>query len=120
LLAAALVPACGGGGGAAPPVAAAPLAREAGTVVVRFDATGDGHPDLLTVDTAAAPFAVVEALEGRADGGASDATAAWQGRALDPAVAEALAGHLAGPVGDGPAEIEVVDQGRTFTVTVFD
>jgi len=127
VLAVALVAAgCGGGPGAAP--AAGPTAvtgaalGEANTVVVRYDADGDGSADLLTLDTATAPFAVVEALLGSPGGGGSDATAAWRGRTIDPRIAEALADHLAGSFPDGEeVDLDLTDSlGRPVTVTVFE
>jgi len=128
LLALAALPlaACGGGGGPAPRVAptsggVSPSAPSTQLLVVRYDLNGDTNPDVLTLDTTEAPYTIVEALEGTADGDAVDATEAWKDRQIDPVLSEALAGYVAGSFEvTHETDLEVTIDGRPATVTVIE
>ena len=85
---------CGSGGGSSsdgsPTLSAAPQ-----TMVVQYDHNGDGELDFLTLDVSEAPFRILELLEGVSDGAPVDKSALFQGQAIDPAISQALADHLA-------------------------
>jgi hypothetical protein len=91
-------------------------------VVLRYDVDGDGLADVVTLDTGESPYAVVEALLGTETGGTVDGTAAVAGRPVDPAIAAALAEHLASAaeVGSETELLVQVESGETVPVTVFE
>ena len=114
--------ACGGssGGGATTgaPIAAAPQNQ----LVVELDMNGDDVPDVLTLDTSAVPFRIVEAIQGVPNGSPFDATAAFAGQPIDAALSDALAKHLTDSLNVASrTELELIDSiGRTVPVTVFE
>lgn len=118
----------GGGGGGGGDSAAAPIPvggagdTQSQYVVVRYDYTGDGNADVLTLDPANEPFTVVEALAGTADGGSVDATTALSGQTIDPAISDALLAFLAGSLEvASETELDAVDSlGNSVTLTVYE
>ncbi|MHC4959211.1 MAG: hypothetical protein ACYTGN_12655 [Planctomycetota bacterium] len=119
-LAALLFPACGGGGSDAPIEPA--LASEAQTMVVQMDVDEDGRLDWVTLDTSAHPFVITETLHGALTGDPVDGTDRMAGTAIDPALSEALADHLARSFDVGErTELEVtLSDERRIGVTVLD
>ncbi len=138
LLALFALAACGGGGGggtpadittdpiaqdgSAPAETSSPTTGVAGNlVVIRYDHNGDTHPDLLTLDTAVEPFQIREALEGTPEGEARDVSEALRGHPIDPAIADALARHLAESFALGEeTDLEVMVGGLPVELTVVE
>lgn len=117
----------GGGGGGGDDTAAIPAPGGSGDtqsqyVVVRYDHTGDGNADVLTLDPANEPFTVVEALAGTADGGSVDATPSLTGQAIDPAISDALSAFLADSLEvASETELDAIDSlGNSVTLTVYE
>ena len=99
-------------------VTSAPLEQ----VVVEMDINGDDQPDVVTLDTTEAPFAIVEVLEGSATGRPVDTTDLHKGLTIDAEVSKALAEYLAGSFGVATrAELDCQkENGDAITVVVLE
>lgn len=116
---------CGGSKDVAPSAPQVKSASGAPTapalVVVRCDWNGDAISDVLTLDTSRNPLVIDEAIRGTADGGGTDATAAWRGSEVEGALNDALQLHLAHFRSvASQTDLELVLDGVLVTVTVIE
>jgi len=119
LLCVAFLAACGSGSdpaGAPGDIAALPQQDQ---VVVSYDLNGDEFPDTLTIDLSGT---ILEAIESTAGGEVRDATDLLQGQKVDPAIADAVAAHIANSVAlASGTRLDLLDSsGNAVTVTVFE
>jgi hypothetical protein len=126
---AAALGACGGGGAAAPAspgtnpaVGGTDSASPLDTLVVMYDVTGDGNPDVLTLDRTTDPYTIREAIVATDAGPSVDRTDQLKGTTIDPDVSRALADWMANTVDVASgSRLNVVDSaGRETTVTIYE
>lgn len=114
--------ACSGGGSSSSRTAGvtSDIAEEE-HVVVQYDEDQDGNLDVLTLDPAAEPLAIVAGLRGTDLGDLVEAPE-LEGKAVDGAIADALRDYLASSLElDAQTELEVTDSlGRQLTIVVFE
>ena len=127
VLAMVLLTACGGGGDGGAVLADTPsadtpsTAQQAHLVVVRYDHDADGHPDVLTLDAAARPMTIVEALLGMPEGDSIDGTETLAGQPIDLELSDVLASYLADSYAVGTeTDLDVALRGEPTTITVIE
>ena len=132
VLAMLLLTACGGGGDGGAVLADTPsddmplddtpsTAQQAHLVVVRYDHDADGHPDVMTLDAAARPMTIVEALLGMPEGDSIDGTETLAGQPIDLELSDVLASYLADSYAVGTeTDLDVALRGEPTTITVIE
>ncbi|RME76130.1 MAG: hypothetical protein D6776_01785 [Planctomycetota bacterium] len=82
---------CGGGGsGSSAHNMTAQAQSQEDSVVVGYDATGNGSLDYVTLDLSSVPVRIVALLEGDGQGSYVDRSDTYAGRAVDDKIAQAL------------------------------